>query len=136
MAEVLLTIAQIRMCVLKLVKSAKVKIPEFPKETWNIEHHYVSESFEKDGEQYIFAFKCNPALKKDDMKKMMVSCVVCSPSKGLEVELPLMYEGVDTVLSTIDTEETINKCLKKFENLLQHAEDFDPEDNFDSDYDW
>lgn len=50
MAVVLLTIAQIRECVLKLVKSAKVKIPEFPKETWNIEHHYVSELFESGGE--------------------------------------------------------------------------------------
>lgn len=136
MAVVLLTIAQIRECVQKLVKSAKVKIPEFPKETWSIEHHYVSELFEKDGEQFIFAFKCNPALKEEQMKKMMVCCVVCSPSKGLEAELPLMYESVDTVLSTIDTEEIINKCMKKFENLLQHAEDFDPDDNFDSDYDW
>ena len=30
MAEVLLTIAQIKACVLKLVENAKVKIPEFP----------------------------------------------------------------------------------------------------------
>lgn len=82
MAVVLLTIAQIRMCVLKLVKNAKVKIPEFPKETWNTEHHYVSELLEKDGEQFIFAFKCNPALKEEQMKKMMVSCVVCFSIKG------------------------------------------------------
>ena len=47
MAEVLLTIAQIKACVLKLVENAKVKIPEFPKETWNVEHHYVSELFKK-----------------------------------------------------------------------------------------
>ena len=38
--------------------------------------------FEKDGEQFIFAFKCNPALKEEQMKKMMVSCVVCFSIKG------------------------------------------------------
>lgn len=37
MAEVLLTIAQIKACVLKLVENAKVKDSEFPKETWNVD---------------------------------------------------------------------------------------------------
>ena len=129
MAVLFLTIAQIRECVLKLVKSAKVKIPEFPKETWSIEHHYVSELFEKDGEQFIFAFKCNPALKEDKMKKMMVCCVACSPSKGVEMERPIMYEPVETVVDTIDSEEIVNKCLKTFEDLLREAEDYDPDDD-------
>lgn len=134
MAEVLLTIAQIKACVLKLVENAKVKIPEFPKETWNVEHHYVSELFEKEGEQYVFAFKCNPALKNEDMKKMMVSCVVCSPSKGYEVEIPIMYEPVETVVSTIDTEETVGKALKLFDELLQDARYYNPDD--DDRFDW
>ncbi len=133
MAMVSLTIVQIRECVKKLVKTSKVKIPEFPKETWGVEHHYVSELFEKGGEQFIFAFKCNPALKEEKMKKMMLSCVVCSPSKGLETERPIMYEDVDTVVSTIDSEEIINKCIKAFEDLLQDADDFDPDDRFDYD---
>ena len=136
MAEVLLTIAQIRECVLKLVKNANVKIPEFPKETWDIEHHYVSEPFEKDGEQYIFAFKCNPALKKEEMKKMMVSCVVCSTSKGVEMERAIMYEPVDAVVNTIGGEDIVNKCIKVFENLLQETENFDPDDDGRYDFDW
>lgn len=136
MATVALTIVQIRECLEKLVKSAKVKIPEFPKETWEVEHHYVSELFEKDGEQFVFAFKCNPALKKEQMKKMMVSCVVCSPSKGVEMERPIMYEPVDTVVDTIGCEEVINKCIKVFEDLLQEAKDFDPDDDGRYDFDW
>ncbi len=133
MAVVSLTIVQIRECVKKLVESAKIKIPEFPKETWSVEHHYVSELFEKDGEQFIFAFKCNPALKEEKMKKMMLCCVVCSPSKCLETERPIMYEDVNTVLSTLESEEIINKCMMAFEDLLQDAEVFDPDDRFDFD---
>lgn len=136
MATKSLTIVQIRECVEKLVKSTKVKIPEFPKDTWTVEHHYVSEPFEKDGEQFIFAFKCNPALKKEQMKKMMVSCVVCSPSKGVEMERPIMYEPVDTVVDTIDCDEVVNKCTKVFEDLLQEAKDFDPDDDGRYDFDW
>lgn len=136
MATKSLTIVQIRECVEKLVKSAKVKIPKFPKDTWTVEHHYVSEPFEKDGEQFIFAFKCNPALKKELMKKMMVSCVVCSPSKGVEMERPIMYEPVDTVVDTIDCDEVVNKCTKVFEDLLQEAKDFDPDDDGRYDFDW
>ncbi len=136
MATITLTIAQIRECVKKLAESGKVKIPEFPKETWNVEHHYVSELFENDGEQFIFAFKCNPALKKDKMKKMMVSCVVCSPSKGVEMERPIMYEPIDAVVATIGSDEIINKCIKDFENLLQEAKDFDPDDDGRYDFDW
>lgn len=133
MTIVSLTIVQIRECVKKLVETAKVKIPEFPKETWSVEHYYVSEVFEKEDEQFIFAFKCNPALKNEEMKKMMLSCVLCSPSKGLETERPIMYEDVDTVVSTIDSEEIINECVKAFEDLLQDAEDFDPDDRLDFD---
>ena len=134
MAEELLTIARIKACVLKLVEKAKVKIPEFPKETSSIENHYVSEPFEKDGEQFIFAIKCNPAFKEEHMKKMLVCCVVCSPDKGLETEKSIMYEDVDTVISIIDSEEIINKCVKNFEVLLQNAEDYDPNDRYD--FDW
>lgn len=135
MAVVLMTIAQVRECALKLVKNAKVKIPEFPKETWSIEHHYVSELFEKDGEQFIFAFKCNPALKEEKMKNMMVCCVVCFPSKGVEMERPIMYEPVDTIIDTIDSEEIVNKCLKAFEDLLLDAEEYDPDDDDRFDFD-
>lgn len=136
MAEVLLTIAQIKACVIKLVENAKVKIPEFPKETWNVEHHYVSELFEKEGEQYVFAFKCNPALKNEEMKKMMVSCVVCSPSKGVEMERAIMYEPVDIVVDTIGSDENVNKAMKVFEDLLQETKDFDPDDDGRYDFDW
>ena len=129
MAEIILTIAQIRGCVQELAKKAKFKIPEFPMETWSVEHHYVSELFEKDGEQFIFAFKCNPALKKELMKKMMVCCVVCSPSKGVEMERPIMYEPVDVVVDIIDSEEIVNKCLKMFEDLLREVEFYDPDDD-------
>lgn len=135
MAVVEMAIVQIRKCVLKLAGEAKIKVPNFPKETWSIEHHYVSELFEKDGEQFIFAFKCNPALKEEKMKKMMVCCVVCSPSKGVEMERPIMYESVDTVVSTIDSEEVVNKCMEAFEDLLQDAEDFDPDDDDRFDFD-
>ena len=127
MAIVVLTVAQIKECVLKLAQSAKATIPEFPKETWNVEHHYVSELFEKDGEQFIIAFKCNPALKNEQMKKMMLCCVVCSPSKGVEMERPIMYEEVDTIIDTIDSEDLINECIKTFKDLLEEAEDFNPE---------
>lgn len=130
-----MTIAQVRECALKLVKNAKVKIPEFPKETWSIEHHYVSELFEKDGEQFIFAFKCNPALKEEKMKNMMVCCVVCFPSKGVEMERPIMYEPVDTIIDTIDSEEIVNKCLKAFEDLLLDAEEYAPDDDDRFDFD-
>lgn len=131
MAVVSLTIVQIRECVKKLVESAKIKIADFPKETWSIEHHYVSEHFEMNGEKFIFSFKCNPALKENEKKKLMVSCAICSPCKGVEIERPIMYEEVDIVVSTIDSEEIINKCIKLFEHLLQAAEDFDPDDRFD-----
>lgn len=127
MAIVILTVAQIKECVLKLARSAKTKIPEFPKETWSVEHHYVSELFKKNDEQFIFAFKCNPALKKEQMKKMMLCCVVCSPNKGVEMERPIMYEEVDTIVDTIDSEEVINECINTFKDLLEEAEDFNSE---------
>ena len=136
MTTVSLTIVQISECVKRLVKNAKLKIPEFPKETWNVEHHYVSELFEKEGEQYVFAFKCNPALKNEDMKKMMVSCVVCSPSKGVEMERAIMYEPVDIVVDTIGSDENVNKTIKVFEDLLQETKDFDPDDDGRYDFDW
>lgn len=135
MAVISLTIVQIKECVNKLVKNAKVKIPELPKETGNVEHHYVSELFEKDGEQYIFALKFNPALKNEQMKKMMVCCVICSPDKGVESEKPIMYEPVDTVVDIIDTEEVVDKCVKTFEKLLQETIDFDPREDDDFYYD-
>ncbi|MBR3079438.1 MAG: hypothetical protein IKH01_06430 [Prevotella sp.] len=135
MAIVVLTVAQIRECVVKLAQTAKTKIPDFPKETWNVEHHYVSEQFEKDGEQFIFAFKCNPALKNEQMKKMMLCCVVCSPSKGVEMERPIMYEEVNTVVDTIDSEEIISKCINTFKDLLEEAENFDPDDDDRFDFD-
>ena len=136
MTTVSLTIVQISECVKRLVKNAKLKIPEFPKETWNVEHHYVSKLFGKEGEQYVFAFKCNPALKNEDMKKMMVSCVVCSPSKGVEMERAIMYEPVDIVVDTIGSDENVNKIIKVFEDLLQETKDFDPDDDGRYDFDW
>lgn len=135
MAAIPLTIVQIKECVKNLALNAKAKIPEYPKETWNVEHHYVSELFEKEGEQLIFALKFNPALKKEQMKKMMIWCVVCSPSKGCEFEKPIMYEPVDTVIEIIDTEEIVNKCIKAFEVLLQETEDFDSDERNDFFYD-
>ncbi len=135
MVAVPLTIAQIKECVNKLAKKAKRKIPTFPKETWNVEHHYVSELLEKDGEQYIFALKFNPALKNEQMKKMMVCCVICSPSKGVEMEKPIMYEPVETVVDIINTEEVANKCIKAFEKLLQETIDFDSREGDDFYYD-
>lgn len=135
MAIVILTVAQIRECVLKLIHSAKTKIPEFPKETWNVENHYVSELFEKAGEQFLFAFKCNPALKNEQMKKMMLCCVVCSPGKGVEMERPIMYEDVGTIVDTIDSEEIISKCMNTFKDLLEEAENFDPDDDDRFDFD-
>lgn len=132
---VLLSIVHIRKSVLKLIGNAKVKIPKFPKGTRNVKHYYISENFDNNGEQFIFSFKCYPALKEGEMKKMMVSCSVCSPNKGVEMEMPIMNEAVDTVIDTIDAEETVNKCIKIFEELLHDVEDFDPEDddrfNFD-----
>lgn len=126
---VLLPIKQIKVCIKKLVESAKMKVPKLPKETWNIEHHYISELFDKSNEQFVFAFKCNPALKEKGMKKMMVCCVIYAPSKGIEMEKPIMYEPAETVIDTIDSEETINKCIMAFKGLLQDIEHFDPDDN-------
>lgn len=135
MAVIPLTIVQIKECVKNLAQNAKAKIPEYPKETWNVEHHYVSELSEKEGEQLIFALKFNPALKAEQMKKMMVCCVVCSPSKGCEFEKPIMYEPVDIVIDIIDSEEIVNKCVKAFEVLLQETEDFDSDERNDFFYD-
>lgn len=115
MAVVSLTIKKIRDCVLRLIESTKAKIPELPKETWGVDHHYISEEFEQDGEQFIFALRCTPPLKKDEMKKMMLSCVVCFPANGIETERPIMYEYVDTLLATIDSEEIIAKITKDFD---------------------
>jgi hypothetical protein len=134
MAVVSLTIKKIRECVLRLIESTKAQIPELPKETWGIDHHYISEAFEQDGEQFIFALRCTPPLKKDEMKKMMLSCVVCFPANGIETERPIMYEYVDTLLATIDSEEIIAKITKDFEALIQDAKDFDPYER--SDFDW
>ena len=78
MAVVPLTIAQIKECINKLAKNAKEKIPTFPKETWNVEHHYVSELLEKDGEQYIIALKFNPALMNEKMKKELKKAKGCA----------------------------------------------------------
>ena len=55
MAVVVMTIVQIRKCVLKLAREAKVKIPDFPKETQNVENHCISEKFEINGEKFIFS---------------------------------------------------------------------------------
>lgn len=134
MAVIQLTIVQIRECVSKLIKNAKLKIPELPKETWGVEHHYVSELFEENGNQLIFAFKFNPARKEEKMKKMMMCCVVCSPAKGVEMERPIMYETVDDVMETIDSEDIVSKVISAFEALLKSVEEFDPEDKFD--FDW
>lgn len=119
-----LPIEQIKECVIKLLENAKVKIPEFPKETWNIEHHYISELFDKGDEQFLFAFKCNPALKEEEMKKMMVCCVIFTLSKGIEMEQAIMYEPVETVIDTIDSKYIISKCIKIFQGLLQDIENF------------
>jgi len=135
MAVVVMAIVQIRKCVLKLAGEAKVKIPDFPKETQNVENHCISEKFEIDGEKFIFSFKCCPALKKDEVKKMMVSCAICSPSKGVEMEMPVMYESVDTVVRSIDSEEIINKSIKHFEALLHDVQDYDPDDDDRFDFD-
>lgn len=135
MAVVVMAIVQIRKCVLKLAGEAKVKIPDFPKETQNVENHCVSERFEINGEKFIFSFKCCPALKKEEEKKMMVSCAVCSPCKGVEMEMPVMYESVDTVVRTIDSEEIINKSIKHFEVLLHDVQDYDPDDDDRFDFD-
>lgn len=133
--EVVMFIVLIRKCVLKLAREAKVKIPDFPIETWNVEHHYVSEQFETNGEQFTFSFKCSPALKEEKVKKMMINCAVCSPSKGVEMEIPVMYESADTIVSTIDSEEIVNKCIKCFDELLHDIEDYDPDDDDRFDFD-
>ena len=135
MAVVVMAIVQIRKCVLKLAGEAKVKIPDFPKETQNVENHCISEKFEINGEKFIFSFKCCPALKKEEVKKMMVSCAICSPSKGVEIEMPVIYESVDTVVRTIDSEEIVNKSIKHFEILLQDVQDYDPDDDDRFDFD-
>ena len=130
-----MAIVQIRRCVLKLAGEAKIKVPDFPKETQNVENHCVSEKFEIHGEKFIFSFKCCPALKKEEVKKMMISCAVCSPSKGVEMEIPVMYESVDTIVRTIDSEEIVNKSVKHFEELLHDVEDYDPDDDERFDFD-
>ena len=135
MAVVVMAIVQIRKCVLKLAGEAKIKVPDFPKETQNVENHCVSEKFELNGEKFIFSFKCCPALKKEEVKKMMISCAVCSPSKGVEMEIPVMYESVDTIVRTIDSEEIVNKSVKHFEELLHDVEDYDPDDDDRFDFD-
>lgn len=135
MAVVVMAIVQIRKSVLKLVGEAKVKIPNFPKEIQSVENHCVSERFEIKGEKFIFSFKCSSALKKEEEKKMMVSCAVCSPSKGVEMEMPVMYESVDTVVRTIDSEEIINKSIKHFEVLLHDFQDYNPDDDDRFDFD-
>ena len=65
----------------------------------------------------------------------MVCCVVCFPSKGVEMERPIMYEPVDTIIDTIDSEEIVNKCLKAFEDLLLDAEEYAPDDDDRFDFD-
>lgn len=136
MAVVVMAIVQIRKCVLKLAGEATVKIPDFPKETQNVENHCISEKFEINGEKFIFSFKCCPALKKEEVKKMMVSCAICSPSKGVEMERAIMYEPVDIVVDTIGCDENVNKTIKVFEDLLQETKDFDPDDDGRYDFDW
>ena len=135
MAVVVMTIVPIRKCVLKLAGEAKIKIPDFPKETQNVENHCVSEKFEINGEKYIFSFKCCPALKKEEEKKMMISCAVRSPSKGVTMEIPVMYESVETIVRTIDSEEIVNKSVKHFEGLLHDVQDYDPDDDDRFDFD-
>lgn len=135
MAVVVMAIVQIRKCVLKLAGEAKVKIPDFPKETQNVENHCISEKFEINGEKFIFSFKCSPALKKDEVKKMMVSCAVRSPVKCVTMEIPVMYESVDTIVRSIDSEEIINKSIKHFEVLLHDVQDYDPDDDDRFDFD-
>lgn len=135
MAVVIMAIVQIRECVLKLAREGKVKIPNFPKETQIVENHCISEKIEINGEKFIFSFKCCPALKKEEVKKMMVSCAICSPSKGVEMEMPVMYESVDTVVRSIDSEEIINKSIKHFEVLLHDVQDYDPDDDDRFDFD-
>lgn len=135
MAVVLLAIVEIKRCVLQLTRKAKVKIPEFPKETRTMEHYYVSEQIQINGEQYIFSFKCDPPLREEEMKKMMVNCAVISPGKGMGMEMPILYESVDTIINTIDTKETVIKCIKFFEELIHDVEDFDPYDDDKFDFD-
>ena len=43
---------------------------------------------------------------------------------------------IDAVVATIGSDEIINKCIKDFENLLQEAKDFDPDDDGRYDFDW
>jgi len=129
MAIVSLTSARIRECVLKLVEKAKVKIPEFPIETSSTEYYYVSELFEEKGEQMVFAFKCEPALKGEEGKYMMLSCAICLPDKGVELEIPMMYEPANKIVERIDSEENINECSKTFVKLLHDAKNLDFDDD-------
>lgn len=135
MAVVIMTIVPIRKCVLKLVGEAKIKIPDFPKETQNVENHCVSEKLEINGEKYIFSLKCCPALKKEEVKNMMVSCAIYSPNKGVKIDMPVMYESVDTIVRTIDSEEIVNKSIRHFEKLLHEVQDYDPDDDDRFDFD-
>ena len=51
------------------------------------------------------------------------------------MERPIMYEPVDTIIDTIDSEEIVNKCLKAFEDLLLDAEEYAPDDDDRFDFD-
>lgn len=137
MAVVSLTIAQIKECVMKLVDKAKVEMPKMPDKTGGLEQHYIAELFEKDGEQYIFAFHCTPPYEYggDGLNKMMVQCHICCPSKSLESDIPIMYETKETVIEALDSEDQIKMMINKFEFLLQKTEEFDPDERSDFDFD-
>ncbi|MCH5176052.1 MAG: hypothetical protein J1F40_09205 [Prevotellaceae bacterium] len=58
------------------------------------------------------------------MKNMMICCVVCAPGNGIEMERPILYESVETVIEIIDSKYIVNKCIKTFQGLLQDIENF------------
>ncbi len=101
MAVVVIAIVQIRKCVHKLAGEAKVKIPNFPKETQSVENHCVSERFEINGEKFIFSFKCCPALKKEE-EKSAKDILLGNKIKSLRDEQGILQRQVAACLE-IDT---------------------------------
>lgn len=121
MATKQLLAVNIKRIVEQLVEKAKREIAQMPKHTWTVHNLYVSEIFLFDKTNYIFSFKCSPPTfdEGENFDKMMFGCEICIPSMNMAYSRPLMYEPTESIIKSLDNDDTIMNVINCFEDIIE-----------------
>ncbi len=83
--------------------------------------YYFTEEAYYEGNVVKLSLKCSPPLTSDIIKLMLVCCRLDFPSKGLDLEIPVLNERVQDLIRIIDTEKTKKLLYESFEFLINDA---------------